>query len=172
MLSRQPGHFSRELGDFLGNRAPAKCLEPFRRTDHHLGHATDSVSHLVAFPSWQESRTVALARPDLMTWIAISAPWIAAQKPRPTPHPTPPTSNTGPNPSTCQIRRARLRDRRGGIVRLAMGDRDNRHPQIASLAPWHRHDDCAGTILAAFSRSRLLVAICYPRSMLLRLAIR
>jgi hypothetical protein len=47
MFSRQPGHFSRELGDFLGNRAPAKCLETFRRTDHHLGYATTDV---VAFP--------------------------------------------------------------------------------------------------------------------------
>jgi hypothetical protein len=41
MLSRQPGHFSCELGYFLGNRVPAKCLEMFRRTDHHLGHATN-----------------------------------------------------------------------------------------------------------------------------------
>jgi hypothetical protein len=46
-LSRQPGHFSRELGDFLGNRVAAKCLEMFRRTDHHLGHATSRMSRFL-----------------------------------------------------------------------------------------------------------------------------
>src|SRR6185312_8322277 len=56
------------------------------------------------------------------------------------------------------LHRLRQLDRRGGIVRCAMGDRDDRHPQIASLVPWYRHDNSARTILASLRRSRSRLA--------------
>src|SRR6185437_7779754 len=52
------------------------------------------------------------------------------------------------------LHRLRQLDRCGGIVRRGVGDRDNRHPQIAGLAPGYRHDNGAGTILASLRRSR------------------